>query len=113
MASAKARVALFKGGLILLAALAVAGQIAYKLYVPSVPVFEVMGIFSALGLAANGACLALLWRHKDEDVNMSSVWNARETTSRRTSRYSSRQVGSGSPVPDGRTRWSRLAWCAS
>jgi Co/Zn/Cd efflux system component len=27
-----------------------------------------------LGLAANGLCLLLLWRHRDEDVNMSSVW---------------------------------------
>lgn len=73
-ASAKARVALFKGGLILLAAIVVAGQIAYKLFVPSTPIFEVMGAFSLLGLAANSICLALLWRHRHEDVNMSSVW---------------------------------------
>ena len=70
----KARVALLKGGLILLAALVVAGQIAWKLAVPAVPVFEVMGLFSLLGLAANGLCLFLLWRHRHEDVNMSSVW---------------------------------------
>ena len=73
-ATAKARVALFKGGLIFLAACVVAGQIAYRLFVPGVPVFEVMGIFSLLGVAANGLCLYLLWRHRDEDVNMSSVW---------------------------------------
>ena len=41
---------------------------------PSVPIFEVMGLFSLLGLAANSVCLALLWRHRQEDVNMSSVW---------------------------------------
>ena len=70
----KARVALFKGVLILLAALTVAAQIAYSLFVPSVPVFEVMGLFSLLGLAANSVCLLLLWRHRREDVNMSSVW---------------------------------------
>jgi len=73
-AAVKAKVALFKGGLILLAAFAVVAQIAYKLVVPSVPVFEVMGIFSLLGLAANSICLFLLWRHRQEDVNMSSVW---------------------------------------
>lgn len=73
-ARVKARVALFKGGLILLAALVVAAQIAHRLIQPSVPVFEVMGIFSLLGLAANSACLYLLWRHRHEDVNMSSVW---------------------------------------
>ena len=71
---AKARVALFKGGLILLAALIVTGQIIYKLVYPVVPSYEIMGVFSVAGLAANGVCLALLWRHRHEDVNMSSVW---------------------------------------
>lgn len=71
---AKARVALFKGILILLAAMIVAGQIAYRLFVPDVPIFEVMGTFSLIGLAANSICLYLLWRHRNEDVNMSSVW---------------------------------------
>jgi Co/Zn/Cd efflux system component len=70
----KARVALLKGGLIFLAACAVAAQIVSKLLVPTVPSFEVMGVFSLLGLAANSVCLFLLWRHRDEDVNMSSVW---------------------------------------
>jgi Co/Zn/Cd efflux system component len=70
----KAKVALFKGALIFLAALTVAAQIAYRLFVPSVPIFEVMGIFSLLGLTANSICLFLLWRHRREDVNMSSVW---------------------------------------
>ncbi|MEN8258712.1 MAG: cation transporter [Thermodesulfobacteriota bacterium] len=73
-ATVKAKVALFKGGLIFLAAFAVAAQIIYKLFVPSVPVFEVMGAFSLLAFAANSLCLFLLWRHRHEDVNMSSVW---------------------------------------
>jgi Co/Zn/Cd efflux system component len=42
-AAVKAKVALFKGGLIFLAACAVVAQIVYKLFVPSVPLFEVMG----------------------------------------------------------------------
>jgi Co/Zn/Cd efflux system component len=73
-AAVKARVALFKGGLIFLAAPAVAGQVVYRLFVPGVPLFEIMGAFSVLGLAANSLCLYLLWRHRHEDVNMSSVW---------------------------------------
>jgi Co/Zn/Cd efflux system component len=72
--TAKARVALFKGGLILAAALAVVAQIAYRLAAPVVPAFDEMGIFSLVGLAANSICLFLLWRHRHEDVNMSSVW---------------------------------------
>jgi Co/Zn/Cd efflux system component len=67
-AAAKAKVA------ILIGALVVAGQVGYRLLEPSVPVFELMGMFSLLALAANTACLALLWRHRNEDINMSSVW---------------------------------------
>lgn len=73
-ATVKAKVALFKGCLIFLAACAVIAQLAYKFFVPSVPVFEIMGAFSLLGLVANSFCLYLLWRHRHEDVNMSSVW---------------------------------------
>jgi Co/Zn/Cd efflux system component len=73
-AAVKAKVALFKGGLILLAGCLLSAQIVYKLFVPSVPLFEIMGAFSLLGLAANSLCLFLLWRHRHEDVNMSSVW---------------------------------------
>lgn len=73
-ATVKAKVALFKGALIFLAACAVAAQIVYRILVPSVPLFEVMGAFSLLGLAANSLCLYLLWRHRHENVNMSSVW---------------------------------------
>lgn len=73
-ADTKAKVALFKGGLILLVVIAIFSQIVYKLFVPSIPIYEVMGVFSLLGLAANALCLFLLWRHRNEDINMSSVW---------------------------------------
>lgn len=73
-AAVKAKVALFKGALIALAACAVATQIVFSLFVPTLPAFEVMGLFSLLGLVANALCLFLLWRHRNEDVNMSSVW---------------------------------------
>jgi Co/Zn/Cd efflux system component len=70
----KARVAIFKGLLILGAGMVVAWQIVEKLLNPSVPLFEVMGVFSFLGLLVNGLCLYLLTKHKEEDINMSSVW---------------------------------------
>lgn len=70
----KAKVALFKGAVIFLGACAVAGHIVYKLIFPVMPVVELMSLFSLLGLAGNGTCLYLLWRHRHEDVNMSSVW---------------------------------------
>lgn len=73
-AKEKARVAFFKGGLILLAALVVLGQLIYKVAVPTVPIFEIMGVVSVLALAGNSVCLYLLTRHRRDDVNMSSVW---------------------------------------
>jgi Co/Zn/Cd efflux system component len=72
--AAKARVALVKGALILLAACFVVAQVGYRVLVPATPIFEVMGAFSLLGLAANAFCFALLWRHRQDDINMSSVW---------------------------------------
>lgn len=71
---AKAQVAFFKGVLILLAALIVLGQVIFKLITPTLPIFEIMGVVSLLSLAGNSVCLYLLTRHREDDVNMSSVW---------------------------------------
>lgn len=70
----KAKIALFKGVLILLAGLFVLSQVIYRILVPIVPTFETMGLVSLLALLANGICLGLLWKHREEDINMSSVW---------------------------------------
>ena len=72
---AKAKVAVFKGLLILTAGIFVLSQVIYRLAFPITPSYETMGLISLLALAANGTCLALLWKHKEEDVNMSSVWH--------------------------------------
>lgn len=71
---AKARVAVFKGLLILFAALAVAAQIAWRLTHPATPLFEGMGIAALLNLGANMLCLWLLSPYRHGDVNMSSAW---------------------------------------
>lgn len=71
---AKARVALFKGTLILLAALAVAVQIGWRVAHPTVPLFETIGVVGALNLAANLVCLGLLTPYRRGDVNMGSAW---------------------------------------
>lgn len=41
---------------------------------PRLPGVETMGAIGALALAVNAGCFALLWRHRDEDINMRSVW---------------------------------------
>ena len=39
-----------------------------------VPVGSLMGLFGLVALAANGGCLALLMRHRSDDLNMRSTW---------------------------------------
>lgn len=72
--AAQSRVSLVKGFLILGAALAVAGQIVFRLLNPTVPVFETMGIAGVLNLAANAVCLWLLTPFRHGDVNLQSAW---------------------------------------
>ena len=72
--TSKARVAVFKGVLIALAAIAVAVQIGWRIYHLDVPVVATMGMAAVLNLLANGVCLYLLNDHRHDDVNMMSVW---------------------------------------
>lgn len=70
----KAMAALLKGIIMAMFGLFVLGQAIYKIVFPQVPVFEAIGAIGLLALVANGICFALLWRHRSEDINMSSVW---------------------------------------
>lgn len=70
----KAVSAMFKGGIMAAFGLFVLCQAVYKMILPQTPHFETIGIIGLLALAANSACLALLWRHRAEDINMRSVW---------------------------------------
>lgn len=70
----KAISALFKSGIMALFGLFVLGQAIYRIIVPQVPAYETIGIIGLLVLAANSLCLFLLWRHRDDDINMNSVW---------------------------------------
>ncbi len=70
----KAKAALFKGLIMLGFGLFVLGQTVYRIAVPQLPMFEAIGAIGLLALAANGMCFYLLWRHREDDINMSSVW---------------------------------------
>jgi Co/Zn/Cd efflux system component len=70
----KAISALIKGGIMAAFGLFVLGQAIYRIIVPQLPVFEAIGGIGLLALAANSACLVLLWRHRADDINMRSVW---------------------------------------
>ena len=70
----KAKAALLKGGIMAAFGLFVLGQAVYRIVFPQIPVFEAIGAIGLLALVANGACFFLLWRHRTDDINMSSVW---------------------------------------
>jgi Co/Zn/Cd efflux system component len=71
---AKARVALLKGLLILAGALFVLSQVITHIINHTIPIFEVMSAVGFIALLGNASCLYLLTKHKDQDINMSSVW---------------------------------------
>ncbi len=72
--ASKARVARFKGGIMLLTGLVIFGRALYRTTQPVLPEFEWMTAIGILALAMNTICLTLLWRFKDDDINMKSVW---------------------------------------
>jgi len=70
----KAKVAFVKGCLILLGALFVLSQVILHIIDNTVPVFEAMGAVAFIALLLNLACYLLLTKYREQDINMSSVW---------------------------------------
>ncbi len=70
----RAAAALLKGVIMLGFGLAVAAALVARLFAPVVPVAEMIGGFGLFALACNLTCLALLTRHRNDDINMESVW---------------------------------------
>lgn len=70
----KAGAALAKGGFILLFGIGVLVEIGVKIATGVPPASGLMLVVGTAALAANLACLALLWRYRTQDVNMSSTF---------------------------------------
>lgn len=70
----EAGAALAKGGIILFFGIAVVFEIADKIVNGVPPSSTLMMAFGSVALAANLTCLALLWRFRRENVNMSSTF---------------------------------------
>lgn len=70
----KAGAAAAKGGFILLFGVGVLVQVGIKLAAGVPPSSPIMLIVGGAALAANVACLALLWRYRGHDLNMSSTF---------------------------------------
>ena len=70
----KARASLLKGVVMAGFAVGVLAEALGKAVRGGVPTAEVIGGIGLAALAANLACLALLWRRRSDDVNMQSAW---------------------------------------
>ena len=70
----QARAALLKGGIMAAFGVGVLVEVALKLARGVVPSADLMGGMGLVALAANVVCLALLTRHRADDINMASAW---------------------------------------
>lgn len=67
-------IAILKGGIMFLSAIAVFARATYQLFAQTVPKVSLMSEIGILALIANLICFLLLIRHRNDNINMSSVW---------------------------------------
>ncbi len=70
----QAGAALAKGGFMLAFGLGVLGEAVYKAFHSITPGVQTMAVIGVLALAANLICFFLLYRHRGDNLNMSSTW---------------------------------------
>lgn len=70
----QAGAALVKGIFMLAFGLGVLMEAIHKMFVPVMPSVAAMGIIGAFALVANLVCFFLLYRHRSDNLNMSSTW---------------------------------------
>ncbi len=71
---AQVRSAMLKGGIMYISAIAVFARATYQLFAQTVPTVQLMSEIAILALVANLICFLLLIRHRNDNINMSSVW---------------------------------------
>ena len=71
---AQARSAILKGSIMFISAIAVFARASYQLFAQTVPTVQLMSEIGILALVANLICFLLLIRHRNDNINMSSVW---------------------------------------
>jgi Co/Zn/Cd efflux system component len=72
--SSKIRASQFKAYLMIGLGLVVSLRAIYRVAFQVIPEIEIMTLVGSIALVANLICLMLLTRHKDDDINFSSVW---------------------------------------
>jgi Co/Zn/Cd efflux system component len=71
---AKAKVARLKAYIMIIFGALILARSIYRTFFPSIPDHEVMFLIGSLALVANLACLFLLTKFREDDINMRSVW---------------------------------------
>jgi Co/Zn/Cd efflux system component len=72
--TARARAALLKGASLLVFGLWVIGSTGWHAYLGTLPSASVMGVIGTLALLSNAAVALMLYRFREGDANMRSVW---------------------------------------
>jgi Co/Zn/Cd efflux system component len=70
----QSRAAFLKGLVMAAFGVGILVQVALKLAHGLTPGVETMSVVGLVALVANLVCLRLLWRHREDDVNMRSAW---------------------------------------
>ena len=70
----RARAALSKGVVQLMFGLVVLGQSTWRAIDGTPPVADAMALMGLVALAGNTWAFTLLWRHRSDDINMTSTW---------------------------------------
>jgi cation diffusion facilitator family transporter len=70
----KAISAMIKGGIMGISGLLALAYAGYKFLHQEIPHYQTISLIALLALLANSLCLLLLRRHRQEDINMRSVW---------------------------------------
>ena len=70
----QAQSAILKSSIMFITAITVFARATYQLFAQTVPTVHLMGEIGILALVANLICFLLLIRHRNDNINMSSVW---------------------------------------
>lgn len=70
----RATAALLKGIIIVAFGISVLAQAGFNWSAAALPSYESMGWIGGLALLANTICFSLLYKHRDDDINMKSTW---------------------------------------
>lgn len=73
-AKSQAKSAMLKGAIMFLSAVVVFARATHQVFFNTTPDLEIMSTVGLIAFCTNLFCLYLLTRHKNDNINMSSVW---------------------------------------